>query len=86
MGPDIRYALILYWSQADKAFVAEVPDLAGCAADGATYQEAIANVEVVIREWIETAREQGRPIPTPRDRLLGAGRGAAHPAVREEGP
>ena len=64
---DIRYEIILYWSKHDQAFIAQVP---GCAADGATYQEAVANVEVVIREWIETARELGRTIPTPRGRLL----------------
>ena len=67
---DIRYEIILYWSDVDNAFIAEVPELPGCAADGATYQEAVANVEVVIREWIETATELGRPIPTPRGRLL----------------
>ena len=67
---DIRYEIILYWSEVDQAFIAEVPELPGCAADGATYQEAVANVEVVIREWIETARELGRPIPMPRGRLL----------------
>jgi len=70
MADDIKYELILYWSQQDQAFIAEVPELPGCAADGATYQEAVANVEVVIREWIETARELGRPIPVPRGRLL----------------
>jgi predicted RNase H-like HicB family nuclease len=70
MSPEHRYELILYWSDADQAFIAEVPELAGCAADGATYAEAVANVEVVIREWIETARELGRPIPQPRGRLL----------------
>ena len=65
-----RYEVIIYWSKADGAFVAEVPELPGCAADGGTYQEAVANVEVVIREWIETARELGRPIPEPKGRLL----------------
>lgn len=64
------YEIILYWSKQDQAFIAEVPELAGCAADGASYQEALANVEVVIREWIETARELGRAIPEPRGRLL----------------
>ncbi len=54
----------------DGASIAEVPELAGCAADGASYQEAVANVEVVIREWIETARELGRPVPEPRGRLM----------------
>lgn len=64
------FAIIIYWSNDDQAFVAEVPGLAGCAADGATYQEALANAEVVIREWIETAKELGRPIPVPRGRLM----------------
>jgi predicted RNase H-like HicB family nuclease len=66
----IRYEIILYWSKADQAFIAEVPELPGCAADGATYQEALANAEVVIREWIETARELGRPVPEPRGKLM----------------
>ena len=70
MTNDIKYVIILYWSQEDQAFIAEVPELPGCAAYGATYQEAVANVEVVIREWIETAQELGRPIPAPRGRLL----------------
>lgn len=61
-----EYGVIIYWSIDDQAFVAEVPELAGCAADGATYQEALANVETVIREWIDTAKELGRPIPEPR--------------------
>lgn len=68
-GPP-RYEVIIYWSKADGAFVAEVPELPGCASDGGTYQEAAANVEVVIREWIETAKELGRPIPEPKGRLL----------------
>ncbi len=66
----IRYELIIYWSEEDKAFVVEVPELPGCMADGATYQEAIANVQVVIQEWIETATELGRPVPAPRGRLV----------------
>jgi predicted RNase H-like HicB family nuclease len=70
MADQIRYEMILYWSKEDQAFIAEVPELPGCAADGATYQEAVANAEVVIREWIETARELGRPVPPPRGRLL----------------
>jgi predicted RNase H-like HicB family nuclease len=61
---------MIYWSQEDKAFIAEVPELAGCAADGATYHEAMANVEVVIGEWIETAKELGRSIPQPKGRLV----------------
>ena len=70
MRDDPRYEMILYWSNADQAFIAEVPELPGCAADGTTYQEAVANAEIVIREWIETARELGRPIPEPRGRLI----------------
>ena len=64
-----RYEIIIYWSKADEAFIAEVPELPGCAADGKTHREALANVEVVIQEWIETAKELGRPIPAPRGRL-----------------
>jgi predicted RNase H-like HicB family nuclease len=64
--------IILYWSGEDGAFIAEVPELAGCAADGAARQEALANVETVISEWLETARELGCPIPEPRGRLLSA--------------
>ncbi len=70
MTDQIKYEIILYWSKEDAAFVAEVPELPGCAADGATYQEALANAEVVIREWINTAEELGRPIPQPRGRLM----------------
>ncbi len=66
----IRYEVIIYWSEEDKAFVAEVPELPGCMADGTTYQEALANAEVVIQEWIETARELGRVIPEPKGRLV----------------
>lgn len=69
MASDVKYEMILYWSKEDHAFIAEVPELPGCAADGATYQEAVANAEVVIHEWIETARELGRPVPEPRGRL-----------------
>jgi len=65
-----RYEVTIYWSDEDQAFIAEVPELPGCAADGATYQEALANVEVVIQEWIETAQELGRPIPEPKGRLV----------------
>ena len=65
-----KYEVILYWSEEDKAYIAEVPELPGCMADGASYKEALENVEVVIREWIETARELGRPIPEPRGRLM----------------
>ncbi|MEL6769497.1 MAG: type II toxin-antitoxin system HicB family antitoxin [Bacteroidota bacterium] len=70
MNPEPRYEIILYWSTDDEAFIAEVPELPGCMADGATYAEAVANAEVVIREWIETAQELGRSIPEPRGRLM----------------
>ncbi len=70
MANELRYEVIIYWSDEDEAFVAEVPELPGCAADGATYQEAIANAEVVIREWVETALELGRAVPEPRGRLI----------------
>ena len=65
-----KYEIILYWSDADKAIIAEVPELPGCAADGPTYQEALENVEVVIQEWIKTAQELGQPIPAPRGKLM----------------
>ena len=65
-----KHQIILYWSDEDQSFLAEVPELAGCAADGLTRQEALANVEVVIDEWIETAKALGRPIPEPKGRLL----------------
>jgi len=65
-----KYEVIIYWSDADTAYVAEVPELAGCAADGATYSEALSNLEGIIDEWIETARELGRAIPEPRGRLM----------------
>lgn len=66
----IRYEVILYWSGEDNAFIAEVPKLAGCMADGSTYHEALTNAQVIIEEWIETARELGRPIPEPRGKLV----------------
>lgn len=65
-----KYELIIYWSKEDESFVVEVPELPGCMADGATYAEAVANAQVVIGEWIETARQMGRPIPEPKGRLL----------------
>jgi predicted RNase H-like HicB family nuclease len=65
-----KYEVIIYWSDEDRAFIAEVPELPGCAADGQTYAEALANVEVIIGEWIDTATELGRPIPQPKGRLV----------------
>ena len=69
-GGVLRYTIVISWSEPDRAFIAAVPELAGCAADGATYQEALAVAEVVIAEWVETAKELGRPVPDPRGRLL----------------
>lgn len=65
-----KYEIVIYWSEDDQAFIAEVPELAGCMADGETYQDALAKVEIVIQEWIETAKELGRAIPEPKGRLV----------------
>lgn len=65
-----KYEIIIYWSDEDKTFIAAVPELAGCMADGKSYQEALSNVEVIIQEWIETAKELRRPIPRPKGRLM----------------
>jgi predicted RNase H-like HicB family nuclease len=70
MNNNFKYEVIIYWSEEDEAFIAEAPELAGCAADGATYAAALANVQVIIDEWIETAKELGRPTPEPRGRLI----------------
>jgi predicted RNase H-like HicB family nuclease len=66
----VKYELIIYWSEGDKAFIAEVPELPGCMADGKTYRQALAAAERVAKEWIEVARELGRPIPKPKGRLM----------------
>jgi predicted RNase H-like HicB family nuclease len=65
---ETHYEVTIYWSGEDEAFIAEVPELPGCAADGKTREEALQNAEVAIREWIETARELGRPVPAPQGR------------------
>ncbi|CAN5493001.1 MAG: type II toxin-antitoxin system HicB family antitoxin [Acidobacteriota bacterium] len=65
-----KYEIIIYWSSDDEAFIAEVPELPGCMADGASYQEALANAEVIIQEWTDTAKEIGRAIPEPKGRLV----------------
>ncbi len=65
-----KYEMIIYWSEEDKAYIAEVPELPGCMADGPSYAQAVAEAEKVIALWIETAREEGRPIPKPRGRLM----------------
>jgi len=64
-----KYEVIIYWSNEDDSFIAEVPELAGCAADGKTYMEALKNVQIIIEEWIETAKKLDREIPEPRGRL-----------------
>jgi predicted RNase H-like HicB family nuclease len=65
-----KHQIILYWSDEDQSFIAEVPELPGCAADGSTRQESLANAEVATDEWIETAKDLGRPIPEPKGQLL----------------
>jgi predicted RNase H-like HicB family nuclease len=65
-----KYEIIIYWSKDDNAFLAEVPELPGCMADGQSYKEALTNVESIIEEWIETSQSLGRPIPEPRGKLM----------------
>ena len=65
-----KYKIIIYWSNEDNAFIAEVPELPGCMADGPTYEEALKNVQIIIEEWIETAKSIGKDIPTPRGKLM----------------
>ncbi|HPJ44261.1 MAG TPA: type II toxin-antitoxin system HicB family antitoxin [Spirochaetota bacterium] len=65
-----KYEVIIYWSDEDNSYVAEVPELPGCMSDGTTYEEALANVRIVIDEWIETAIEEGRAVPEPRGKLM----------------
>jgi len=65
-----KYEVIVYWSQEDNAFIAEVPELPGCAADGKNPIDALKNVNTIIDEWIETARQIGRDIPKPKGRLM----------------
>lgn len=67
---DLRYQVIIYWCPEDQAFIAEAPELPGCMADGKTHAEALRQLEIIMAEWIETARELGRTIPQPRGRLL----------------
>lgn len=65
-----KYEIIIYWSDEDNSFIAEVPELPGCMADGKTYQETVSNIEIIIKEWMETAKEIGREIPKPKGRLM----------------
>jgi len=66
----MKYEVIMYWSEEDQAFIAEVPELPGCAADGETYQEVLQNLEIIMHKWIETANALGRPIPQPKGRSM----------------
>lgn len=65
-----KYERIIYWSEDDNAFIVIVPELSGCMADGATVQEAIANADIVIQEWISVAKERGQEIPEPAGKLM----------------
>ena len=67
---DKKYEIIIFWSSEDNAYIAEVPELPGCMADGRNYQEALRNAEQIIEEWIETAKKLGRSIPQPKGRLM----------------
>ena len=65
-----KYEIILYWSAGDNAVIAEVPELAGCVADGSNYKEALINIETIIEQWIQTAKDLGREIPPPKGKLM----------------
>jgi predicted RNase H-like HicB family nuclease len=67
---DWKYEMIIYWSQEDHAYIVEVPELPGCMTDGQTYQQAVSNAEVIMGEWVETAKELGRSVPQPRGKLM----------------
>jgi predicted RNase H-like HicB family nuclease len=68
----MQYKVVIYWSPEDEAYIAEVPELAGCMADGATYLESLSNVQIIMEEWIQTATELGRVIPKPQGKLVTA--------------
>ncbi len=65
-----KYELIIYWSEEDQSFIAEVPELPGCMADGESYLDAVRNVEVIIDQWMATAKDLGRDIPEPKGKLM----------------
>ncbi len=67
---NLRYKIILYWSEEDQAFIAEVPELPGCIADGETYQAALQNIEIIMQEWVEIAQRLGRQIPESKQRSI----------------
>jgi predicted RNase H-like HicB family nuclease len=66
---NLKYEITIYWSETDEAFIAEVPELAGCMADGEAYDEALTNAQIVINQWIETANSLKRPVPKPKNRF-----------------
>ena len=66
----MKYEVIIYWSEEDQAFIAEVPELPGCAADGENYQDSLQNLEIIMQEWIETANALGRPVLQPKGRSM----------------
>lgn len=67
---NVKYEIIIYWSEEDNSYIAEVPELPGCMADGNTYYEVIENIQVVMNEWIDTAKSLGRKIPEPKGKLM----------------
>jgi len=68
--PILKYEIIIYWSHEDDSFIAEVPELPGCMADGTSYEEALKNAYIIMEEWLETAKIENRPIPEPRGKLM----------------
>ena len=65
-----KYEVIVWWSEKDQAYIAEIPELPGCMSDGETYEEALKNIQLIISEWVETAKELGREIPKPKGKLM----------------
>jgi len=65
-----KYEVIVWWSEKDQAYIAEVPELSGCMSDGETYEETLKNIQIIISEWVETAKELGREIPEPKGKLM----------------
>jgi len=65
-----KYETIIYWSDEDKVYVAEIPELPGCMAHGDSYEKALANVKEAMSLWIETAKEFGDPVPQPKGHRL----------------
>jgi predicted RNase H-like HicB family nuclease len=65
-----NYEIIIYWSEDDKAFLAEVPELPGCMADGVTQEDALKNIKSIMEQWLETAKSLGRSIPLPKGKLM----------------